>query len=322
VIERQVRHLARLVEDLMEVSRVASGKIALRRERVELAQVVRAAVETSRPWIEASGHALSVELPPEPVTLDADPLRLAQILSNLLNNAAKFTPAGGRIRLDAELSGPEVKISVSDTGVGIPAAMQDAIFEMFTQVDRSAGGGPVGLGIGLTLVRSFVLLHGGTVEARSEGAGKGSEFIVRLPIVVAEVPRETPAPRAAAGALQPLRVVVVDDNEDSAEGLAMLLRLDGHEVATAHDGLEAVSLTEEFRPEVVFLDIGLPGISGYEAARRIRGLPGGQEIRLVALTGWGQQEDRRKSAEAGFDRHLVKPVEPREIERIFTGEAD
>jgi signal transduction histidine kinase/DNA-binding response OmpR family regulator len=312
VIDRQVGHLARLVEDLMEVSRVASGKISLRRERVELAQVVRVAVETSRPLIENATHRLTVSLPPDPVTLDADPLRISQILSNLLNNASKFTPPGGRIRLAAEARGNELRISVADTGIGIPPGMRETIFEMFTQVERSAEGGPVGLGIGLTLVRSFVNLHGGTVEARSEGPGRGSEFIVRLPVVVAEDGR-APSPRREASPGRPVRVVVVDDNEDSAEGLAMLLRLEGHDVATAHDGLEAVSVTERFRPEVVLLDIGLPGISGYEAARRIRALPGGRRIRLVALTGWGQQEDRRKSAEAGFDLHLVKPVGPEEL---------
>jgi signal transduction histidine kinase/DNA-binding response OmpR family regulator len=321
VIERQVRHLARLVEDLMEVSRVASGKIALRRERVDLAQVVRSAVETSRPLIESSSHRLSVDLPRDPVILDADPLRLSQILSNLLNNAAKFTPAEGRIRLVAEARGRNLKLSVKDSGVGIPGGMQDAIFEMFTQVDRTGEGGPVGLGIGLTLVRSFVQLHGGSVEARSEGPGRGSEFLVTLPIVVTEAPEETSArPAESTPEGRRVRVVVVDDNEDSAEGLAMLLRLDGHDVATAHDGLAAVTLTETFRPEVVFLDIGLPGISGYEAARRIRGLPGGQAIRLVALTGWGQLEDRRKSAEAGFDRHLVKPVDPTDLGRALRGE--
>jgi len=315
VIERQVRHLARLVEDLMEVSRVASGKIVLRRERVELAQVVRAAVETSRPIIEAAAHALTVSLPDDLVTIDADPLRLSQILSNLLNNAAKFTPAGGAIALSAAVSGAELTLRVSDTGVGIPPGMHDAIFEMFTQAESSAEG-PAGLGIGLTLVRSFVQLHGGTVEARSAGPGSGSEFVVRLPVVVTDAADETPAPRAE-DAPAPRRVAVVDDNEDSAEGIAMLLRLDGHDVATAHDGLEAVALAERFRPEVVFLDIGLPGINGYEAARRIRALPGGREIRLVALTGWGQQEDRRKSAEAGFDRHLVKPVEPGDLEQAM-----
>ncbi|HEX4441850.1 MAG TPA: ATP-binding protein [Thermoanaerobaculia bacterium] len=319
VIDRQVRHFARLVEDLMEVSRVASGKIALRRERVELAQVVRSAVETSRPIIEASSHQFSVSLPPDPVTIDADPLRLSQILSNLLNNAAKFTPSGGRIRLSAQVDGLDLRISVSDTGIGIPPDMRDAIFEMFTQIDRSAEGGPVGLGIGLTLVRSFVQLHGGSVEARSEGPGRGSEFVVRLPVIVPEKTEDGPSVRAGAARGVSLRVVVVDDNEDSADGLAMLLRLEGHEVATAHDGLEAVSVTEAFRPDVVLLDIGLPGISGYEAARRIRALDGGKRIRLIALTGWGQQEDRRKSTEAGFDLHLVKPVEPADLEGALLG---
>ena len=319
VIERQTRHLSRLVDDLMEVSRVASGKIALRRERVDLASVVHAAVETSRPIIEASRNRLTLSLPPEPILLDADPLRLSQTLSNLLNNAAKFTPAGGAIRLAAEVRGQELILSVSDTGVGLPESMRESIFDMFTQVDQTGESGPGGLGIGLTLVRSFVELHGGSVEARSEGPALGSDFVVRLPVVVTELHAEPPRARPV-GSAPPLRVVVVDDNEDSAEGLAMLLRLEGHQVATAHDGLEAVSVAERFRPEVVFLDIGLPGISGYEAARRIRGLPGGEAMRLVALTGWGQQEDRRKSAEAGFDQHLVKPIEPGELEAALTGE--
>ena len=319
VIERQVRHLGRLVEDLMEVSRVASGKIVLRRQNVELSSVVHAAVETSRPVIEAAGHRLSVSLPPEPIHLDADPLRLSQILSNLLNNAAKFTPPGGRIALTAERSKDQMLLTVTDNGIGIPPEMRDAIFEMFTQVDRTTESGPSGLGIGLTLVRSFVQLHGGAVEARSAGPGMGSEFRVQLPIVVGDEPAAEKDTAAAAPRLRTLRVVVVDDNEDSAEGLATLLRLDGHEVTTAHDGLEAVAVTEAFRPEVVFLDIGLPGISGYEAARRIRALPGGAAMRLIALTGWGQQDDRRKSREAGFDRHLVKPVEPLELDDALRG---
>jgi len=316
VIERHVGHLGRLVEDLMDVSRVARGKIALRRTRTDLASVVQAAVETSSPLMNAAGHRLELSLPEERFEINADPLRLSQVLSNLLNNAAKFTPPGGIVRLEAEREGGDLVVRVTDTGAGIPQDMLDRIFELFMQVEPSGDRPRSGLGIGLTIVRSFVHLHGGTVVARSEGPGQGSEFVVRLPVALEEAaaaPFVEALPRPGA-----CRVLVVDDNVDSADGLAMILRLEGHEVRTANDGLSAVAAAEEFEPQLILLDIGLPGVDGYEAARRIRLLPKGQGVRLVALTGWGQREDRRRSREAGFDRHLVKPLEPAQLEKIVS----
>ena len=253
--------------------------------------------------------------PEEALFIDADPIRLSQVVSNLLNNASKFTPREGVVRLDVARDGRTLELKISDSGVGIPKAMLESVFDLFTQAERPRDGVRGGLGIGLTLVRSFVELHGGTVEARSEGLGRGSQFTVRLP-VIAEGEAAASAPESRR-TIRPLRILVVDDNVDSADGLAKLLRLDGHEVSTANDGAGAVSAAKTFQPELVLLDIGLPDISGYDAARQIRSLPGGSELRLVALTGWGQQEDRRRSREAGFDRHLVKPVAPAKLERVI-----
>jgi signal transduction histidine kinase len=309
VIDRQVAQMARLVEDLLDVSRINQGKIELRREPVELASVIRDAVEASRPLVEKWGHDLSVTMPPEPVVLDADPTRLAQVLANLLNNAAKFTPQGGRISLTVEREGGDVVIRVRDNGVGIPADMLSHVFEMFRQVGPSVEGTQGGLGIGLTLVQRLVAIHGGTVEATSEGAGKGSEFIVRLPV-------SATAAEDAAGARgrrqpatsRPRRILVVDDNQDAADSLAILLDTMGHDVRTAYDGLSAVGTADVFQPSVVLLDIGLPKLNGYEVARRIRDQRG-RDVTLIALTGWGQDDDRRRSKDAGFDHHLTKPVE-------------
>ncbi|HLJ92109.1 MAG TPA: PAS domain S-box protein [Gemmataceae bacterium] len=310
VIERQVQQMTRLVDDLLDVSRITTGKIELRKERVELATVVNSAVEASRPLIEKWGHELTVELPSEPVYLDADQTRLAQVLLNLLNNAAKYTEQGGRIWLTAEREGESVVIRVKDTGIGIPQEILPRIFEMFTQVDRSLERSQGGLGIGLTLVQSLVEMHGGTVEAHSDGPGKGSEFVVQLP-VAAEIKdrgRDGAAGSERVAAPAKCRILVVDDNQDAADSLAMLLRILGNEVHTAHDGLEAVGAAGVFRPDVVLLDIGLPKLNGYEAGRRIREQQGNGVV-LIALTGWGQEEDRRRSKEAGFDHHMTKPVE-------------
>ncbi len=320
VIERQVHQMARLVDDLLDVSRITRGKIELRKERVELAAIVRSAVEASRPLIENRGHELTVTVPSQPIHLEADPTRLAQVLLNLLNNAAKYMDRAGRIWLTAERAGDEVVIRVRDTGIGIPAEMLPRIFDLFTQVDRSLERAEGGLGIGLTLVRRLVEMHGGTVEAHSEGPGRGSEFVVRLPIAG---PAEDREPQGAAGggdeAAAPAarRILVVDDNQDAAESLGMLLRALGHEVRTAHDGLEAVRAVPDFRPDVVLLDIGMPKLNGYEAARQIREQPGGAALVLVALTGWGQEEDRRLSHEAGFDHHMTKPVELADLQKLL-----
>jgi PAS domain S-box-containing protein len=318
VIDRQVQQMTRLVDDLLDVSRITRGKIELRKERVQLTTIVSSAVEASRPLIEKWGHELTVTLPPQAVYLQADTTRLAQVLLNLLNNAAKYTEQGGRIWLTAEKEGEHVIVRVKDTGIGIPQEMLPRIFEMFTQVDRSLERSQGGLGIGLTLVQSLVEMHGGTVEAHSDGPGKGSEFVVRLP-VAAEI-KDRRAGVAMGGetmaAPAKCRILVVDDNQDAADSLAMLLRIMGNEVHTAHDGLEAVGAAGVFLPDVVLLDIGLPKLNGYEAGRRIREQQG-KGVVLIALTGWGQEEDRRRSKEAGFDHHMTKPVEFDALQKLL-----
>ena len=311
VIDRQVRHLARLIDDLMDLSRINRGSIELKREPVLLSKVVQGAVETSRPLIEECGHELSVELPAGPVVVDADMTRLSQVYWNLLNNAAKYMTRGGRIDLRTELQGSDVVVSVRDAGIGISADKLSTIFEMFSQVETALSRSQGGLGIGLYVVKRLVEMHGGQIEARSEGPGKGSEFVVRLPIVVAQnFTRETSNDNAA-GLISNFRILVVDDNEDAASSSSMLLKMMGNQVRTAYDGEEAVQAADEFHPHVVLLDIGLPKMNGYEAARAIRQQPWGRNIVLIAVTGWGQEADKRMSQEAGFDHHMVKPVDPR-----------
>jgi len=319
MMERQLGQLVRLVDDLLDVSRISRGKLELRKERVELAAVVNNAVETSRPLIDSGGHQLTVSLPPEPVWVDADVTRLGQVFANLLNNAAKYSDRGGRIGLTVERQGGEAVVTVKDVGVGIPPHMLPHIFDLFTQVDRSLERSQGGLGIGLTLVKRLVEMHGGSVEARSEGHGLGSELIVRLPVLSAA------AVRPAAGSGEPAqlracrRVLVADDNMDAAESLAMMLEIMGNEVRTANDGLQAVAAAAAFRPDMILLDIGMPGLNGYEACRAIREqLDGGRPV-IVACTGWGQEEDRRQSREAGFNFHLVKPVDPADLEALLAG---
>ena len=308
MMERQLKQMVRLVDDLLDVSRITRGKLELRRERVELASVVRDAVEASRPLIDRQGHELTVTLPPGPVLLDADPTRLAQVFLNLLNNAAKYSEPGGHIRLSAGRDGDEVVVSVRDTGIGIPAADLPHVFEVFVQVDTAWKRVQGGLGIGLSLVKEFVGLHGGRVEVHSDGSGKGSEFVVRLPSAAAAAADEPPTAAAEKSRGPQRRVLVVDDNRDAAESLAMMLGIMGHEVRTAHGGEAGVAAAAEFRPEVVLMDLGMPKVDGYEAARRIRAEPWGDAPFLVALTGFGADEDRRRTHDAGFDRHLVKPV--------------
>ena len=322
VIDRQVYQMNRLVDDLLDVSRITWGKIELRKERVELATIVQSAVEASRPLIEKWGHELTVTIPPQPIELEADLTRLSQVIANLLNNSAKYMDQAGRIWLTVEREGGHVLIRVEDTGIGIPDEMLHRIFDMFTQVDHSLERSEGGLGIGLTLVQRLVEMHRGTVEAHSEGPGKGSEFVVRLPVAAAAASR---APDGAASDVGKVvtpalrRILVVDDNWDAADSLGMLLRMMGHEVHTAHDGPEAVGAAAVFRPDVVLLDIGLPKLNGYEVARRIRKLEGGAGLMLIALTGWGQEEDRRRSKEAGFDHHLTKPVELADLQGLLAG---
>ena len=324
VIDRQIRQMTRLVDDLLDVSRISRGKIQLRKQLTELSAVVDSAVEASRPLMEKWGHELTVSVPAEPILLEADVTRLAQVLSNLLNNAAKYTDHGGRIRLSAERHGRHVLIRVKDTGIGIPPDMLRGIFDMFAQADRSLERSEGGLGIGLTLVQRLVEMHGGSVEARSDGPGTGSEFLVSLPL--AEHARGQ-RPPAAAGGDQAVpspparRILIVDDNADAADSLAVLLRMMGNEVYTAHDGLEAVGAAAAFQPDVVLLDIGLPKLSGYEVARRIREQARGSDVVLIAVTGWGQEDDRRRSREAGFDHHMTKPVEFGALQRLLAESA-
>jgi len=309
MLERHVGQMARLVNDLLDASRISRGKIELRRSRVAIAGVVEEALETVRSLANRMGHELSVTLPSAPLYVDGDAGRLAQVIGNLLNNACKFTNRGGHIVLDVSHAGTEVIIRVSDDGIGIAADDLRGLFDMFAQVDTSLERSRDGLGIGLTLVKTLVEMHGGSIEARSDGPGLGSEFVVRLPAapVDTETPRvELPAPASPRGSR---RVLVVDDNLDAAESLAMLLAFAGHETRKAHDGIEAVKAAEQFRPDVVLLDIGLPVMNGYDACRRLRQEAWGRSMLLVALTGWGQEEDREQSRDAGFDAHLVKPVD-------------
>jgi signal transduction histidine kinase len=310
MLERQVNHLIRLVDDLLEVSRITVGRIELRTEPVELAGVIASALETSKPLIDAARHQLDLKLPAEPLTPIADSVRLSQVLSNLLNNAAKYTQDGGQIWLTARREGSSAVVSVRDSGEGIPLEMLPRLFELFTQIDRTIGRAKGGLGIGLSLARTLVEAHGGTIEARSEGPGRGSEFIVRLPLADAAVRApSSPACNDTPTGLARRRILVVDDNRDAAESLAMLLRHASAEVRTVFDGAAALEEIPSFRPDVILLDIGMPEMDGHEVARRLRALPEGRDVLLIALTGWGQDDDCRRSCEAGFDHHLVKPVE-------------
>ncbi len=315
VIERQTKHLVRLVDDLLDVSRMVSGQITLQKTPVELADVVQNAVEASRPLIRLRKHHLSVELPEKPVTLSADLTRLAQVITNLLNNAAKYTDEGGQIRLDASVDNEVVTIRVRDTGLGVDPDLLPHVFDLFTQADRTPDRSEGGLGIGLTLVKRLVELHGGSVEAHSEGLGSGAEFIVRLPVLAAVNGREAtrvPArvPVAAAADARSLRILVVDDNVDAADSIAMLLNMEGHQTRSVNTARAALLAVPDFQPEVVLLDIGLPEMDGYEVARRLRSQNALRPIRLVAVTGYGQPADRKRAEAAGFDEHMVKPVEP------------
>lgn len=320
MMERQLVHMVRLIDDLLDISRISRNKMELRRSRVLLADVVSSAVETSRPMIEAAGHELTVSLPPEPVFLDADLTRLAQVFGNLLTNSAKYTERGGRIGLTAERQGAYISVSIHDNGIGIPAESLRSIFDMFSQVDRSIERSTGGLGIGLALVKGLVEMHGGTVTAESAGVGKGSTFTVRLPALDNHSERVTADSSQGGGpaANRPgRRILVVDDNRDSAISMAMMLRLMGDEVRTAHNGVEAVEVAEAFRPQVILMDVGMPQLNGYEATRRIREQPWGRSITIIALTGWGQGGDKLQSKEAGCDGHLVKPVSLPDLQKLL-----
>jgi PAS domain S-box-containing protein len=309
-IERQLAQMVRLVDDLLDLNRITHDRLELRRSDVELATVIQQAVEVARPLIDAAGQKLLIDLPDEAIYLNADRARLAQVFGNLLNNSCKYTGPNGFISLTARRNGnDEVLVSVKDNGAGIPPDKIDSIFDMFMQVDRSSDQSQGGLGIGLTLVRRLVEMHGGSIEARSAGEGQGSEFVVQLPIIAKPAVASSTATDVASESSSKRRILIVDDNVDSADSLAMLLEITGNQTYLAHDGVEALASIEKYRPEVVLLDIGLPKLDGHEVCRRIREQPWGKDIRIIALTGWGQDDDRRKSEEAGFNGHLVKPVD-------------
>lgn len=316
IMERQVSHLVRLVDDLMEVSRITRGDVELRKEAVRLDDVLRSAVETSEPVVRAGGHRLSISMPEDPIVLEADPVRLAQIFGNLLNNAAKYSESGAVITIEAQRESSEAVVVITDTGDGIEAEQLPQLFKIFARGSRSAKRNQSGLGIGLALVRQLVEMHGGRVDAQSEGPGKGSRFTVRLPLNAAQ--QAAPAGRRLENStVAPLKILVVDDNRDAAEALRILLTQVGAEVCVAHDGKEALAVFEACSPRVVLLDIGMPDMDGYEVARRLRSLARAPRVSLVALTGWGQDEDRRRVREAGFDHHLVKPVDFADLQSLI-----
>lgn len=321
MMSRQVDHMVHLIDDLLDVARIDSGKIELKKTHIDLKAIVASAVEASLPMIDAAHHTLEMHIPDEPLPLDADTTRLAQVLTNLLVNAAKYTPKGGRIELVARPDGQDVVISVSDTGIGIPEAALSTIFDMFSQVERSLGRSQGGLGIGLSLVNRLVQMHGGSVVAHSPGEGRGSTFIVRLPLVqeshANEVPSRNRKGAQVEASAKPLRIVVADDNADAAESMATLLRLAGHTVAVANDGYEALRLVRDQHPHAILLDIGMPGLTGYEVARLVRKSSGMEQAMLVALTGWGAEHDRAKAKEVGFDHYLTKPADIYAIERLL-----
>jgi signal transduction histidine kinase/ActR/RegA family two-component response regulator len=317
VIDRQVTQMARLIDDLMDVARITRGTIELRRTHIALEEVVRIAIETSRPTIDASGHELHVRLPAEPLYLDADLIRLAQVFANLLNNAAKYTAPGGRIAVTAERDRDTVLVSVSDSGMGIPPDKLARVFEPFTQLDRTLERSKGGLGIGLALAKRLVEMHGGDIEAQSTGPGQGSRFVARLPLSAEQGVQRVVAPVGPLPARGRKRILIADDNHDAATSLGILLNDAGYDVRTVADGGQALEMAAQFRPDIALLDIGMPVLNGYEAARHIREQPWGHAVLLVALTGWGGTEHRQQTAKAGFDHHLTKPVDPAALTRLL-----
>jgi CheY-like chemotaxis protein len=315
-MERQLTHLVRITDDLLDVSRITQNKLELRRERIDLRSAVHSAIEATRSLLEVRAHSLSLELPPLPLWVDADFTRLAQVFSNLLNNAAKYTNPGGQIRVTAAVAGRDAVVTVHDTGVGVPAEMLPRVFDMFTQLqahrDRTYGG----LGIGLSLSKRLVELHGGSIDLRSDGVDRGTSVELRLPAATPAAAGWGPGARAGTAARPGCRILVAEDNSDAAEMMRVMLEFKGHDVRVATDGLHAVEIAAAFKPQIAFLDIGMPRMDGYEAARRIRELLG-RDVMLVALTGWGQDEDKRRSRDVGFDQHLTKPPEPDVLERLI-----
>jgi len=318
MMERQLQHTVRLVDDLLDVSRISRGKVELRPQPIAVTDVIQHAVETSRTIIDEAGHTLVVDLPSTPQIVNGDLTRLAQVVSNLLNNAAKFTPSGGRITLRAETNAGRAIIRVRDNGIGIPAEVLPRVFEMFAQAPGPMPQSRGGLGIGLSLSRALVELHGGRIDVHSEGAGQGAEFVVQLPLLPAAATGETRSATESAVAKAALNILVVDDNRDGARTLAKVLEILGNHVAVAHDGHTGLATAEERRPALILLDIGLPDLDGYEVCRRLRQQPWGARVQIYAITGWGQEDDRRRSHAAGFDGHFVKPVAPQAIIDLVT----
>jgi PAS domain S-box-containing protein len=314
VIERQLQHMSRLLDDLFDISRITRKAVELRKTRADLASIIAVAIETSRPLMDSRSHQLTVNSPPEKILVDADPTRLAQVFANLLNNAAKYTAPGGHIRVTVVPRGNEVAISIADNGEGIAREQLRSIFELFVQVNRHEGSSRDGLGIGLALAERLVQLHGGTIEARSDGPGHGSEFIVRLPISVdpPKLERQLESIPASPGGSR-LRILIVDDNQDSADSLALILQFAGNITRAEYDGRAAIEVAQTFQPDLVLLDVGMPGVTGLEACRQIRSQPWGARLLMVAVSGYGQERDRRQALEAGFDHHLTKPVNPDQL---------
>jgi signal transduction histidine kinase len=318
-MDRQLAHLVRLIDDLLDVSRVSQGKITLRKERLQAADVVRSAVEASQPVIDAARHSLKVDLPAVPVWLDGDITRLSQVVGNLLNNAAKYTPEGGRIWLSVHAEGDAAVIEVSDNGIGIPPEMQSRVFQLFAQVDKHLERAQGGLGIGLALVKQLVTLHGGTIKVESTGFGKGSAFAIRLPLAAAPPEQPTAPVEAPAekGQRRSLKILVVEDNMDVAEAMGWVLERMRHDFRLAHEGRQALAMAREYRPDVIILDIGLPGMDGYAVCRAFREDELFKDIPIIAQSGWGQNHDKMLASEAGFNHHLTKPITRKELERVL-----
>jgi signal transduction histidine kinase/CheY-like chemotaxis protein len=317
MMERQLNQMVRLVDDLLDVSRITTGKLAVRASVMELQAAVRDAIETVRPFLDSRDQSLDIEIPSEPIAIEGDRTRLGQVFANLLHNASKYSQPGAQIALAVETEGDWVAVRVRDSGIGLDARSIATIFDMFVQVDRSLTRAQAGLGVGLTLARRLVALHGGTIHAFSEGVGKGSEFVVRLPLAGARIPEDAAPKERIEGDVQARRILLADDNVDFANSLAAVLSSRGHDVRVARDGAEALRAAADFNPDFAFLDIGMPKVHGYEVARRLRSDPETSDCVLVAVTGWGQEDDRKRAREAGFDRHLVKPVNPGDIETIL-----
>ncbi|MFY9627925.1 MAG: PAS domain S-box protein [Methylocystis sp.] len=322
MMERQVDHLVRLVDDLLEVARITSGKIQLRKQHLDLSSVIHQAIETSYPLLQAGEHETNVSLGDERLVVEGDPVRLTQVFANLLNNAAKYTSPQGRIEISMARDGGEAIVSVRDNGIGISDEMLPRIFDLFTQSSRAVPHTKGGMGVGLALVRNLVEMHGGSVEGRSDGPGHGSEFLVRLPLAVATAPAKALEEAAAPSIRASRRILVVDNEKDVADGLAMLLQVMGANVRVAYDGASALAAVADFKPHLAFVDIGMPGMDGYETARRIRMLPEGGGVVLIALSGWGQDDDRQRAQEAGFDRHCVKPIKFTVLEELLAPATD